>query len=299
MIGKLELTHLRTLEALFKFGNLSKAAEHLDVSQQAVSAQLKKLRDILGDPLFVPTGQGVVPTPYAREIEPHVQAILTQLASFPTADAITPGMTARTFVVSATDYAQSVLLARLIAPLRAHAPNVRLITINIEAAQLINRMQLGEIDLALTTSAYVPDGLITTSLFTERYLCVTGNADLARDGKKTLPELAKHPFVVVSPGTASFKGSAEGWFEKQNLQRNVVASVPSFFAAKQYLLHSDLVGFVPARLLPEAGLHAIALEKYPPGFEMVAACHPSRQSDPMVMWFLDQIKSLVADTNRA
>ena len=47
MIDKLELTHLRTLDALNRFDTISAAAEHLDVSQQAVSLQLKKLRAIL------------------------------------------------------------------------------------------------------------------------------------------------------------------------------------------------------------------------------------------------------------
>ncbi|MBX2831281.1 MAG: LysR family transcriptional regulator [Rhodospirillales bacterium] len=291
MIGKLEITHLRTLEALFKFANLSNAAEHLDVSQQAVSAQLKKLRDILGDPLFVRTGHGVAPTPYAKQIEPHVSAMLKQLAAFPLPDGMAHDAIDRTLVISATDYAQTVLLAEMIKPLRDAAPNIRLITVNIEAAQLTKRMQIGEIDLALTTSGYVPDGLSTEALFTERYLCVTGNPELVPADTMSLVELTQHDFVVVSPGTPSFKGSADGWFEKQGLSRNVVASVPSFFVAQQYLCKSDLIGFIPSRLLPHDGLYAIALEKYPPGYEMVAAFHPGHQTDPMIRWLIDTIKA--------
>jgi DNA-binding transcriptional LysR family regulator len=50
MIEKLELNHLRMLSALYKLGTVSAAAESLDVSQQAVSLQLKRIREILGDP---------------------------------------------------------------------------------------------------------------------------------------------------------------------------------------------------------------------------------------------------------
>ncbi|MBL1418891.1 MAG: LysR family transcriptional regulator, partial [Alphaproteobacteria bacterium] len=53
MIEKLEIKHLRTLNALYKFGNMSLAAEYLNVSQQAISQQLHKMRDILADELFV------------------------------------------------------------------------------------------------------------------------------------------------------------------------------------------------------------------------------------------------------
>ena len=56
MIDQLDISHLRTLDALARFPTISAAAEHLDVSQQAVSLQLKKIRTILGDPLFVRTG---------------------------------------------------------------------------------------------------------------------------------------------------------------------------------------------------------------------------------------------------
>jgi DNA-binding transcriptional LysR family regulator len=66
MIEKLELNHLRMLSALYRRGSMSAAAEHLDdVSLQAVSLQLKRVRDILGDSLFVRTGHGMVPTSYA------------------------------------------------------------------------------------------------------------------------------------------------------------------------------------------------------------------------------------------
>ena len=62
MIEKLELNHLRMLSALYRMGSMSAAAEHLDVSQQGVSLQLKRVRDVLEDPLFVRIGHGMVPT---------------------------------------------------------------------------------------------------------------------------------------------------------------------------------------------------------------------------------------------
>ncbi len=65
MIENLELHHLKTLDALYRNRTLSLAAESLNVSQQAVSAKLKRLRGILGDRLFVREGHGIVPTPYA------------------------------------------------------------------------------------------------------------------------------------------------------------------------------------------------------------------------------------------
>jgi DNA-binding transcriptional LysR family regulator len=106
-----------------------------------------------------------------------------------------------------------------------------------------------------------------------------------------LEALVAHDFIVVSPAVAGFEGSAGSWFEQQGLRRRVVASVPSFFIALEYLRQSDMVAFMPSRLLPCEGLFEVPLEKYPPGFEVVAAYHPSAISDPLLSWVLDDVRT--------
>lgn len=290
MIEKLEINHLRTLDALYKFENLSAAAEYLAVSQQAISLQLKKIREILSDQLFVRTGHGVVATPYAKLIQPHIRQVLTHLNEIPLPHTITPENTARTLVISATDYTQKIIVGELIKDLRISAPGVKVIVINIESASLIQKMQQGDIDLTLTSSGYVPEGLVSEALFTEKYLCVTANKNIVFDEHLPLERLVEHDFVVVSPGIASFKGSADSWFEQQKLPRKVHVSVPSFFMAQEYLKQTDMVGFLPSRLMPCAGLFEIPLRKYPPGYEVVAAYHPSAKDDAFMLWLLEMIR---------
>lgn len=296
MIEKLEINHLRTLDALYKFENLSAAAEYLDVSQQAISLQLKKIRGILSDQLFVRTGHGVVATPYAKLIQPHIRQVLIHLNEIPLPDTITPENTERTLVISATDYTQKVIVGELIKELRLSAPKVKIIVINIESANLIQKMHQGEIDLTLTSNGYVPEGLVSDAIFTERYVCVSANKDIVFDDYLPLERLVEYDFVVTSPGIASFKGSADSWFEQQGLRRKVHVSVPSFFMAQEYLKQSDMVGFLPSRLMPCAGLFEIPLKKYPPGYEVVAAYHSSARSDAFMMWLLDKIQQKFSTT---
>ncbi|MFZ6679362.1 LysR family transcriptional regulator [Undibacterium sp. Tian12W] len=290
MIEKLEINHLRTLDALYKFENLSAAAEYLNVSQQAVSLQLKKLRYILSDQLFVRTGHGVVATPYAKLIQPHVRQVLMHLNDIPLPGSVTPANTARTLVISATDYTQKIIVGELINELRTSAPGVKIIVINIESANLIQKMHQGEIDLTLTSNGYVPEGLVSDAIFTERYVCVSANKDIVFHDYLPLERLVEYDFVVTSPGIASFQGSADSWFEQQKLRRKVQVSVPSFFMAQEYLKQSGMVGFLPSRLMPCAGLFEIPLKKYPPGYEVVAAYHPSARKDAFMIWLLDKIK---------
>lgn len=291
MIEKLELTHLRMLSALYEQGTVSAAAESLDVSQQAVSLQLKRIREILGDPLFLRTGHGMVPTAYGLQIQPHVHQVLALVQAMPMPASIALADMERTLGISATDHAQRIIVGDLIRALHRAAPRVKVKVSNIESAGLVRRMQEGEIGVAFTSNGYVPEGLLSTPLFTERYVCVAARP--LAGGRDTLPlqALVEHDFLVVSPGVPSFDGSAGGWFEQQGLRRRVVASVPSFFIALEYLRQSDLVAFMPSRLLPCDGLFEVPLEKYPPGFQVVAAYHPSAMSDPLLGWVLDHVRT--------
>jgi DNA-binding transcriptional LysR family regulator len=291
MIDKLELNHLRMLSALYELGTVSAAAESLDVSQQAVSLQLKRIREILGDPLFVRTGHGMVPTAYGRLIQPHVHQVLALIHAMPMPTSIPLEDIDRTLSISATDHAQRIIVGDLIRALRRAAPRVKVKVCNIESAGLVRRMQEGDIDVAFTSNGYVPEGLLSTPLFTEKYVCVAGKPLTEGPGALPLEALVAHDFLVVSPAVPSFDGSAGGWFEQQGLRRRVVASVPSFFMALEYLRQSDMVAFMPSRLLPCEGLFEVPLEKYPPGFQVVAAYHPSAISDPLLTWVLDHART--------
>jgi len=294
MIDRLDIPHLRTLDALSRFGTISAAAEHLCVSQQAVSLQLKKIRTILGDPLFVRTGQGMAPTPYARLIAPHIGQVLAQLNAIPLPQAVRPETAERTLVVSGTDYTQKVIVADLVRDLRVAAPKVNIAVVGIEVSALTRKLHQGEIDVIFTANGYVAPGLVAEPLFLEQYRCVTANRALAQAGLMPLAALVEHDFIVTNPGAPSFTGSADAWFARQGLARRVVASAPSFFMALEYLKGSNMVGFIPSRLLPQEGLYEIALPKYPPGYGVVAAYHPAMQNDPFMTWLLDRVRARLA-----
>ncbi|PTY37368.1 transcriptional regulator [Saccharospirillum sp. MSK14-1] len=282
MIEKLELKQVRTLAVLLQTGSISATAEHLSLSQQAVSQQLNRLRELLGDPLFVRSGQGMAPTHYARSIEAQLQHVLAAVQAIPL-----PGQQAlneldRALVISATDYTQQLIALPLLAELREWAPNVRLKLINIEAQSLTRRMQQGDIDLALTTSAYVPEGLESRALFTEEYRLYSAHHSVPDNTALSLSQLVGLDFVVTSPGTADFKGSAQDWFERRDIKRRVVLSVPSFYMAQRALQQAALVAFLPRRLPRLEGIYELPLQPLPPGYEVVAAYHPSAASDPLL-----------------
>lgn len=295
MIEGLEISHLRTLDALFRASNITAAAEHINLSQQAVSQQLQRLRKLTGDRLFVPSGHGMVPTPYARQIESQVSQVLVLLNEIQQSDSLTLNRIERTLTISSTDHAQKIIVGPLLQELRDLAPGVKVVVVDIESAELTRRMHQGDVDIAFTSSDHVPTGLVSEPLFRECYRCVSSIPSIAGKGKLSLKELIQHPFIVVSPGVPNLKGSASDWFDRKGLQRRVVVSVPSFFMAQEYLRNSDMVGFLPSRLLPSEGLTEIPLEAYPPGYEVVAAYHASSRDDQFRAWLLDRVRMHISD----
>ncbi len=80
---RIVLNLLVSLEALLRDANVSHAAARLNSSQPALSAQLRKLRDMFDDPLLVPadSGRGMVPTAGAIELAAPLHDALHTLRS--------------------------------------------------------------------------------------------------------------------------------------------------------------------------------------------------------------------------
>ncbi len=75
----MELTQLRYFLQVYRLGNICSASARLNVTQQAVSKQIRKLEDELGVALFVRNPRGVQATAYADMLAQKVQGFLPEL----------------------------------------------------------------------------------------------------------------------------------------------------------------------------------------------------------------------------
>ena len=78
MMRNLDITSLRSFVAIVDAGGVTRAAGFLNLTQSAVSMQIKRLEDMLGLPLFNRAARKLVPTPageqllgYARKMIDH------------------------------------------------------------------------------------------------------------------------------------------------------------------------------------------------------------------------------------
>ncbi|MBQ4846192.1 LysR family transcriptional regulator [Pseudoalteromonas sp. MMG005] len=291
MLEKLDVRQMRLLLLLLDKKSISRVAESLNVSQQAVSIQLKILRDIFQDTLFVRHGHGVAPTPKAIKLGLMLKDIVKALEDSVQPEEFNAKNINKTIVISATDYAQQVITTALFSHIRRVAPGIKLIITELEIETLTQSLTAGDVDLAITIPEFLSDNLPCETLFNEQYKLVSSAAN-APIALAHITDLNQYEHVIVSPSRPNLRGSSTDWFKRHHVNRNIVASIPSFTMLCEYVYKSDVIAFIPSRMLPDSRLRAIKLTQYPPGFDAVVAWHPKVTHDPLYKWLITQIKQI-------
>ena len=100
---KIDLHLIRVLHTVLTERSVSRAALRLGMHQPAVSAALKRLRELAGDPLLVRSGAGMAPTDAAlRMIEPAASILRSAEALFSDARGFDPQTAEHAFRIAAS-----------------------------------------------------------------------------------------------------------------------------------------------------------------------------------------------------
>ncbi len=291
-INRLDIKQLRVLHALLDLKNLSQVARKMGLTQQAISEQLRKLRDLFDDRLLIRQGNSMVATPKALSLQQPISHILEQLEALLEPDLFTPKTYKGVFTISATDYATQALLPQLFKITRRDAPELKLIVRDFASDNINQLITAGELDLLITFPEFIPDNLTYVTLLEEQHLCITGCNNVLTKAPLTLAQIAAHPQLVVSPSRANLRGSHDQWFAARGLKRNIVMSVPSFSAVPDILHTTDMIAFYPVRLLPSSKVKELEVEALPPTFQVIAAWHPRTNDSPIHRWIIEQLQNL-------
>ena len=123
LLGRLDLNLFRVFAMIYQQRNLTRAAQLLHLSQSAVSHALARLREQLGDPLFVREGRGVLPTPLAEQLAPGILDALDSLQdSLRTLQSFDPAQARRRVRLNMPEQMEPLLLPQAIACLAEQAP---------------------------------------------------------------------------------------------------------------------------------------------------------------------------------
>jgi DNA-binding transcriptional LysR family regulator len=195
------VNQLRYFLAVADDGQFTRAAEHLQVAQPSVSAQIRRLESMLGTPLFhrgpgpvTLTDAGATLLPIARRVVADLASIEDEISGL---DKLLRGQVA----VGATPSLSVSLLPSLLGGFHRLHPGVAIRVSEDGSQQLVDELLGGTLDLALAIAPVRLKGVASVPLAEEELVVVTRpDHPLARLRSVTIPELAAHPMVMFRPG---------------------------------------------------------------------------------------------------
>ncbi|GAA4949406.1 LysR family transcriptional regulator [Yinghuangia aomiensis] len=187
--------------AVARAEHVTRAAEQLGVPQPTLSRTVARLEAELGVPLLVRTGRGVRLTRQGRALlaaaEPALDALDRACDEIRGDASATRGKVAFGFLHTMGPEAVPGLLRAF----RADHPGIRFALVQTSAADMLDRLRAGELDLCLTSPPPDDPDLEVRPLDEQRlYLVVPADHPLAGRRRVRLAEAAGETFVCMERG---------------------------------------------------------------------------------------------------
>ena len=243
LFDKIDLHLIRVLHTVLTERSVSRAAIRLGMYQPAVSAALKRLRDLSGDPLLVRSGSGMVPTDAAlRMIEPSASILRAAESMFSDARAFEPQTAHNTFRVAASDYLDPLFLPQLVAQIKAQAPlsHIEIHPLSAESDYHAHLAQ-GDVDLVIGNWLKPPEDLHMARLFGDEVVCLVASDHPATRRAWDQAAWLEAEHIAPTPTHPGAKGVIDEHLESLGLRRNITARCPHFGLIPSMVASSLLV----------------------------------------------------------
>jgi DNA-binding transcriptional LysR family regulator len=307
-IGRIDLNLIKIFDAVYEDRNLMRAGKRLNLSASAVSHALTRLRQVVGDELFVRTPSGMMPTARSIAMAEELKDSLNRIAATLGVDAFDPATSTRQFVIAANDHLTAVLVTHLTKRMAADAPRIQLVVRPSTRLDLAEQIDIGRIDLAMGIFQQIPSHFRSFALMTEGDLVVMHRSHPAAERDLTLQDMAAYPLLTVSVGGQE-EGAVDGFilerglarqsemFDRNALQEALATigttpqyriTLPHSLAISSLMQGTDMLSIMPcslARLLVENGDFVTVPPPYPVGHSTFRGIWHSRNDhDPAHQW---------------
>jgi len=195
----MDLNLLVAFEALWVERSVTAAGRRIGLSQPATSGALARLREMLGDRLFIRGRRGLEPTDRCLELAGPLTKALVDLRNVLAGSSFEPATTTRTFRIGAVDAAMAAFVPKIANRALKEAPEAQLQIVAINPARAVEMLDGGALDLALSVVASPSATVRSRSLFrVEFVVAVRPGHPLASGRKVELSALHGFPRVHVA-----------------------------------------------------------------------------------------------------
>jgi len=218
-------------------------AQALGASQSAISQAITHLEDMLGQPLFLRTAHGMLPTDAGRRWVERFERVLAELRHIPDDIAALAGVVRGVVTIGALPLARSQFLPLAIAAVQAKHPHLVIRSLESPYDELTAGLLSGRIDFilgALRPSSGV--AFASETLFEDKVALVAraGHPLAGRDAVG-MRDLARFPWVLSRAG-APLREQLERFFQAQGaVPPAPVVETGDLALARGLLLASDML----------------------------------------------------------
>ena len=305
----LDLNLLAVFEAVYELRSVTRAAERLGLTQSAVSHALRRLRDAVGDPLFLRTGGQLQPTARAIEMAPSVRDGLAHLRGAVTPGAFDPASATRRFTLAAGAYFCVLLVPMLVERMRS-APGVALRVVPV-GGDLPAELDDGRVDLALGAFGPVPARLHRHALFADELVWVAAAGSPLADRPLSAAALLATPCLQVGTprpfgvpptlmgeGGLDLRGVADTLNRRGGGDAQDRGIVYDALTAAMIVARTDLITRVPRRIADSPGVRGsvavLATEDDPLRLELGMIWSAKFEADAGLAWLRAQLVAACA-----
>jgi len=298
-IHNIDMNLLKLFVRVYECGSVTGAAQQFGLTQSAVSHGLKKLRGILGDPLFVRSGHALQPTSRAVALFPGVAEAFALLeVNLRDAAPFDPVSCEQQFHMAMTDYVETLALPQITVGLAVEAPNLTLKISEIAGSQLQEHGRVWDFMIA-RLGAELPPDFYAQKLWQDDFVTVC-REDHPRvsGGEITLEAFLAEKHILVGTETAKM-GAVDQALAQLGKRRTVQIATGFFLSPIRIAATSDLLATVPRRLAEQVAaelpikLLPVPLSVGP--FDITMAWSARCHNDPAHKWFRGWMKALLSD----
>ncbi len=301
---RIDLHLIRVLLTLITERSVSRAAVKLHTYQPAVSAALKRLRELTGDPILVRAGSGMTPTEAALQMAAHASRILQEADQlFLQAKDFAPEGDQRHFRIAASDYLDPLFLPQLMAQIKRASPASQLDILPLnEDSDYVVKLADGRLDLVIGNWLQPPQDLHLGSLFQDEIVCLVAQDNPLLRRTWDTPAYLGCEHVAPTPLRPGGRGVIDEHLQQLGLQRHITIRSANF-AAIPHLVAQSLCILTTGRQFCERYVQQLPLTIVPcpiafPPLSYYQLWHDSSHRGASGKWLREQVKMVASQLRR-
>ncbi|MBU2872077.1 LysR family transcriptional regulator [Colwellia sp. E2M01] len=291
-----ELNLLMIFDAIMTEGSITRAADHLALTQPAVSNALARMRVTWKDELFIKDGRNIQPTAFANNLWRQIQGPLGSLAHAINQSEFNPATAQRTFRISAADMFVEIIWGPLRKIIEQQAPGINIHAIPNRAVEAANVLKDAEAELAINRYTLSESVIRAEHLLKPQYVVLMRPGHPLVNKKLTVDSFANSDHLLVSI-TGDILGPSDQALRVLGLKRRVAMTVNNAANVPNILKNTDLICVIPSIALEhEIFTKQLAVLKSPidtPPTPVSIIWHKRQDNDAGLQWIRRHIVNIL------